>query len=560
MKFREKASALVLCAVLLGTSVVPVFAVNKDEIIGNNRYDTAAKIADNIDNYNTAILVNSDKSLADGLSASSLAGKENAPILLVKQNSIPSETMSRLQNVDKIYIIGGNVAISEKVENQLSDKEIIRIEGKNRIETSEKVAELVGDYNEVFIVNGNKGEADAMSVAAVAARDKAPILLTNGNSTDQQKISGVNYYAIGGEAVVSNSLVSKFGAVRLSGSDRYKTNKEVVEKFYNNSNKLYYAKGNPLVDALTVSLLAKDNGVVLVSKNSDKSILKDKDIVQVGGMDFVVNPNNSNPEITSVTDTLEFNLGEMIDLDLYGVVATDPEDGDITDKIMVKEIPNIFEPGTYKLELMVEDSSGAAFYKTLTLIINDTWVDDNNGENPEEENQNKPNKPNKPTEKTYNINSPEFQNIVRKEFYRILDNYREEKGCSKAEHHWAFEESTLAKSKHMIENNYFDHDPWIETPHVRSASENIAGQWVTEEITEREGKALANRIFNQWKNSHGHNMNMLSNYGTIIDGFSFYAKESNYSEDFGDKYIRRGMGKIYMVKATYQSGGPSDLR
>ena len=396
-----------------------------------------------------------------------------------------------------------------------------------------------------------------MSVAPVAARDKAPIILTNGNSTDQQKISGVNYYAIGGEAVVSNSLVSKFGAVRLSGSDRYKTNKEVVEKFYNNSNKLYYAKGNPLVDALTVSLLAKDNGVVLVSKNSDKSILKDKDIVQVGGMDFVVNPNNSNPEITSVTDTLEFNLGEMIDLDLYGVVATDPEDGDITDKIMVKEIPNIFEPGTYKLELMVEDSSGAAFYKTLTLIINDTWVDDNNGENPEEENQNKPNKP---TEKTYNINSPEFQNIVRKEFYRILDDYREEKGCSKAEHHWAFEESTLAKSKHMIEYNYFDHDPWIETPHVRSASENIAGQWVTEEITEREGKALANRIFNQWKNSHGHNMNMLSNYGTIIDGFSFYAKESNYSEDFGDKYIRRGMGKIYMVKATYQSGGPSNLR
>ena len=554
MKFREKASALVLCAVLLGSSIIPVSAVNKDEIIGNNRYDTAAKIADNIGNYNTAILVNSDKSLADGLSASSLAGKENAPILLVKKDSIPNETMTRLQNVDKVYIIGGNAAISKNVENQLSDKEIIRIEGKNRIETSEKVAELVGDYNEAFIVNGNKGEADAMSVAAVAARDKAPILLTNGNSTNQKKISGVNYYAIGGEVVVSNSLVSKFGAVRLSGSDRYKTNKEVVEKFYNNSNKLYYAKGNPLVDALTVSLLAKDNGVVLVSKNSDKSILKDKDIVQVGGMDFIVNPYNSNPKITSVTDTLEFNLGEMIDLDLYGVVATDKEDGDITDKIMVKEIPNIFEPGTYKLELMVEDSSGAAFYKTLTLIINDTWVDDNNGENPEEENQNKP------TEKTYDINSPEFQNIVRKEFYRILDDYREEKGCSKADHHWAFEESTLAKSKHMIENNYFDHDPWIETPHVISASENIAGQWVTEEITEREGKALANRIFNQWKNSYGHNLNMLSNYGTIIDGFSFYAKESDYSESFGDEYIRRGMGKIYMVKATYQSGNPSDLK
>lgn len=105
MKFREKASALVLCAVLLGTSVVPVSAANKDEIVGANRYDTAAKIADRMGNYDTAILVNSDKSLADGLSASSLAGKKNAPILLVKQNSIPSETLARLQKVKKVYIM-----------------------------------------------------------------------------------------------------------------------------------------------------------------------------------------------------------------------------------------------------------------------------------------------------------------------------------------------------------------------------------------------------------------------------------------------------------------------
>ena len=89
MKFKEKASALTLCAVLLGTSIAPVSAATQTSIIGANRYDTAAKIADNMGNYDTAILVNADKSLADGLSASSLAGKENAPILLVKKDSIP---------------------------------------------------------------------------------------------------------------------------------------------------------------------------------------------------------------------------------------------------------------------------------------------------------------------------------------------------------------------------------------------------------------------------------------------------------------------------------------
>lgn len=295
MKFKQKASSWLLVVALIATSITTVSAEKISEIVGANRYDTAAKIAGNIGNYTTAILVNSDKSLADGLSASSLAGKENAPILLAKQDTIPKETLNRLENVNKIYIIGGEKAISKKAEEQLIGKEIIRIEGKDRIETSEKVAKLVGNYDEAFIVNGNKGEADAMSVAAVAARDKAPIILTNGKTSAQYKNPDVNYYAVGGEAVMSNSLISKFNAKRLSGKDRYSTNRAVVNHFYKNSNKCYYAKGNPLVDALTSSLLAKDNGVVLVSEKSDNSILKEKDIIQIGGMNFELNTNKPTP-------------------------------------------------------------------------------------------------------------------------------------------------------------------------------------------------------------------------------------------------------------------------
>lgn len=261
----------------------------KTEIIGSDRYETAAKIADKMGYYDTAILVNGDKSLSDGLSASSLAGKEKAPILLVKQNTIPKETLSRVLKAKKVYIIGGTAAISKDVEKQLSGKEIVRIDGKNRVETSEKVAKLVGNYNEAFIVNGNTGEADAISVASVAAKNHAPILLTNGKSSTHSKKSNVEYYVIGGNAVVSDSLVSKFDAERISGSDRYETNRAVIEEFYPDESKYYYTKGDLLVDALAVSPLSKDNGVVLVSPKSDNSILKDKDLVQVGGMDFDIN-------------------------------------------------------------------------------------------------------------------------------------------------------------------------------------------------------------------------------------------------------------------------------
>lgn len=261
----------------------------KTEIIGADRYETAAKIADKMGYYDTAILVNGDKSLSDGLSASSLAGKEKAPILLVKQNTIPKETLSRALKAKKVYIIGGTAAISKNVEKQLSGKEIVRIDGKNRVETSEKVAKLVGNYDEAFIVNGNTGEADAISVSSVAAKNQAPILLTNGKTSTHSKKTGVEYYVVGGDAVVSDSIVSEFDAERISGSDRYETNRAVIEEFYPDESKYYYTKGDLLVDALAVSPLSKNNGVVLVSPKSDNSILEDKDLVQVGGMDFEIN-------------------------------------------------------------------------------------------------------------------------------------------------------------------------------------------------------------------------------------------------------------------------------
>ncbi len=42
-------------------------------------------------------MVNMDNSIADGLSASGLAGAVDAPILLAQKNKIPNETKQRLK-------------------------------------------------------------------------------------------------------------------------------------------------------------------------------------------------------------------------------------------------------------------------------------------------------------------------------------------------------------------------------------------------------------------------------------------------------------------------------
>ena len=257
-------------------------------IIGSDRYETAGKIADKLGSYDTAVLVNATSTMSDGLAASGLAGKENGAILLTKKDSIPKATMDRIKKVKKVYIIGGENAISQKVANQITaaNIKVERIGGKNRVETSELVAKKLGNYSNAFVVNGFKGEADAMSASSIAARYEAPILLTNGKTSTHAKKSGVEYYVVGGTSVVNKSIADKYNAERLAGKDRYATNREVIDEFYSGSDKLYLANGETLVDALTASTIAKNYGIVLVNKKSDNSVLKDKNTVQIGGMNF----------------------------------------------------------------------------------------------------------------------------------------------------------------------------------------------------------------------------------------------------------------------------------
>lgn len=501
--------------ILLGTSIATVFVATQTSIIGANRYDTAAKIADNMGNYDIAILVNSDKSLADGLSASSLAGKENAPILLVKKDSIPKETLSRLQKVKKAYIIGGTAAVSSNVTNQLAYKKITRMEG----ETSENVAKLVENYDEAFIVNGT--------------------------SSNQNKKSGVKYFVVSGEAVVSKSLVNKFGAVRLSCSDRYKTNRAVVQKFYPNPGKLYYTKGNPLVDALTVSSLAKNDGVVLVSPKSDNSILKDKEVVQVGGMNFNVsfdkpvkpddnkpNPDEQKPSgkntalvLTSRNKIDVIDNGAKIDFSRYGVKALDAEDGDITNKIVFTNLPDTSVEGDYKFFAKVTDKGGLTSTLELKVRVRGAVAD-------------------------YDVNSASYQRRLNVEFDRLLQNHRAGRNLISLESRTS--ELARLKANHMADlgycgHTYDDSQTKLYTDRWRKGDTMGYKLWVWDIYPDVQGDGkgsicplgenvymssgyrlkpedLANHIFTSWVDSPMHNDALLSEQ---VDYYGFHVTKAS---------------------------------
>lgn len=276
MKIYKKIFSTAMTIAAVSGCIVPVSAAQEEIIQGKDIYETAGMIADR-QSYDTAILVNLENYIADGLSASGLAGASNAVILPVKKDSIPTETLDRVKNLKKVYIIGEELAISNSVESKLKGMGISveRLGGKNRYETSYTVAKEISeikDVTSVALTNGYNGEPDSISIASVAARDGMPVILTNGKNVPFST-SGVKTYAIGGTSVISESLISSTNAERLGGKNRYETNTKIINKFYSGVKNFYVADGFDLTNGLIGCTISKNAPLVLVSKGSDKSIL-----------------------------------------------------------------------------------------------------------------------------------------------------------------------------------------------------------------------------------------------------------------------------------------------
>ena len=297
-----------------------------DILAGDNRYETAVQIAKeqaHVSDITTTeiddiVLVNGN-SLVDGLSASSLAASIKAgdsgnaataaaPILLTEADSLPKATKEYLRELMNghtvgdlkvtIHLVGGKTVLSKSLEKELKSLgfSVERYAGDNREETSLAVAEEIGTSNGAFVV-GADGEADAMSIAGVAATKEAPIIVAKrGGLTDDalEALEGAKVTVIGGELSVSAEEYAALKEVtadtttgalrRIAGENRQATNAAIIKEFYHNatsgSNGINTpksvivakdGKGNKteLVDALTAAnLAAQTNAPVVLAKSS----------------------------------------------------------------------------------------------------------------------------------------------------------------------------------------------------------------------------------------------------------------------------------------------------
>lgn len=236
------AATLALTSSIVATKVSAADLPENTRLWGTDRYETAVKISQNgwKSGAEYAILA-SGEGYADALCATPLAKSKNAPILLIKQNSLNEDTLKELKRlgVKQVYIIGGNGSVSKEVEYKVKSiaKNIERIQGEDRYETSVKVAEKLGENDEIMLASG-EGYADALSAAPVAAIKGIPIILTKAKELPQSskeyiKSTGVTTtYVIGGTASIADSLKKSVpGSKRVYGKDRFETNAEVIKAF-----------------------------------------------------------------------------------------------------------------------------------------------------------------------------------------------------------------------------------------------------------------------------------------------------------------------------------------
>ncbi|MRX56152.1 hypothetical protein GJU41_19525 [Bacillus idriensis] len=261
-------------------------------ISGMDRFETSAKIAfEGWESSDVAVLA-TGRDYPDALSATPLAYKHDAPLLLTDKHTLTKSVAAELKElgVTKVYLIGGTGVISAEVEKELKAigvKTITRIAGTDRYGTSVKIAKEVGITDSIVVASG-ENYPDALSIAPLAAIGQYPILLTRSADlpgsvkTYLKSLNTKGALVAGGNSVVSDNVLKSLpDPLRLGGSTRYSTNSQIidfgVENGYFDMDYPFVVTGTNFPDALPASALAASwfNGVILTDPVEPKNVTKE---------------------------------------------------------------------------------------------------------------------------------------------------------------------------------------------------------------------------------------------------------------------------------------------
>lgn len=111
--------------------------IHHERIAGRNRYIGSAEVANSAYENPEAVIMASGEVFSDALVSAPLAQKLNVPILLVRSNRLEAEVeqylVDKSHSIDKVYILGGLITISEKNKEAIKELTSYMIDENNPI-------------------------------------------------------------------------------------------------------------------------------------------------------------------------------------------------------------------------------------------------------------------------------------------------------------------------------------------------------------------------------------------------------------------------------------------
>jgi N-acetylmuramoyl-L-alanine amidase len=263
-------------------------------IDGQDRFEVAVNVSKKGWPSSDTVIITNYLAYADALSASPLAYKKNAPILLTQNQYLTPATKTEIIRLKakQAIIIGGTGSISNTVYNELKSMglTVTRIDGSDRFAVAYNISKHLSNKGKAVIAYG-LNFPDALAIAPYAARNEYPILLTAKDVLPSATKAAINEknitstYIIGGEGSVSNTVKSQLPSpTRIGGANRFEVAENVIRQLNLSTTSTYLTSGMNFADALTGSVLAaKNNAPLLLTTptklpNETKSIIQDKPI------------------------------------------------------------------------------------------------------------------------------------------------------------------------------------------------------------------------------------------------------------------------------------------
>ncbi|GAB96156.1 putative cell wall-binding protein [Kineosphaera limosa] len=214
-------------------------------VAGNGRVETAIEASKKYFPQRTeTVYVANALNFPDALSAGPAAARQESPLLLTLPNQASSAVLDEVRRLapQSIRIVGGTTVVSPEVERQLQQiAPVTRLQGQNRYATAAAVSGTWAKSGTVYVALG-LNFPDALSAGSGAAKENAPLLLSDGNGLSGETVAALqslepaNVKLVGGADVLRASVERQIRDVRPSatitryaGADRFATSAAVIE-------------------------------------------------------------------------------------------------------------------------------------------------------------------------------------------------------------------------------------------------------------------------------------------------------------------------------------------